>query len=1375
MAIFEQVIKSPVVKGGFPLGVDVDGMRIMALIEGLAQSPHLKKILEGGDLQNRFFVGWKDSAFDIMRQKGLPVYFRFRDGYIYPETVTSDASLLREIRAGYVVHRGRAICDWKDARFDARGTLPIGIQGVLQQDHDPVFRGYYSELMHKISNMPGMEQPIRGLARVPGFEHLMEAARSGADTVPAVGGQPAGFQAYLKSDSSYYSADRFEFKISGQVKNIARNDASAIVAAKNEFIGNTVSMPVVVDGVTVDMQIDKRLAAELKKYDIDLAALLTHAASLRKDADFAGMLTDQTIALLDKSESLFEDHMRNGFIGVNAALFEVIAKQVPREALGVLLAVGLTHEFRHEAGVGNTDADEIMLSQEDAMVTREMLNDITNKNADQERTSLTAIIDAVNGVSDVSLYAAKLRESAAAALEEGRLFMPEYDFKQGPDQGLEKQMAEKGIDFRAPAERNRAVIEAIRQAMAKGEELSIEGHLRGIDGPGSSLDLPEFQKALTEAGLDVTMDQITSTPTIASEFKVKIRFELAENPDAIEYVAPDYFDDVYSVTEPIQITPNTTQKDAAAYIFMNIFGLKGIRIICDEMPPVALAGDMESSNVANVALISAASMLSGRTLSQADVFSLAVKLENDELNGLTGGQGHLCTMLGGAFRHIWLSGIKNDAGEFVNPYGAFSEQFLDDRQLEEVEKHTLLVQAGKDYKVTRDETNGAITSSEPTIKRTAAFINYMWTDLLRDRDAIGFELHKSKLALAAQFTKALQSGNYASAVDAMNKYVEIRDKIAKRWIQLALDAHFGKTVDEATNQVLPGHAARYADKMFNEVNVDHGKYSVALNQYRTYLAARPGNEEAAANDLKGISFYTLEPIAGLIEKIREHNAAHPEETFAIFPLGAGGPSANLVAMSAANDNCASLIKLLQDNGIMEVTAEKALEAKAIIRGEESYTVEGQARPVTETAEGIRTVKGWIRFKAGKEPMKYTGFAGLQGLNIKTPELPQVVKSNQVIGDRKGPVVNATAQPARFLSYATVAAVKGMNDRIARAKAAVEGQLLLPTIEPFARQPRGNESSLRYLARIDGYVMERYNILPGQTVHSSRLAEGRPHRLFVESGEVRLADEQGNIVEVKAGEVIEWDSSRYTVQAPSANAVMYAEYKYGVDEADIYAGYEAFKSAVVQQRLAEAAAKEPARKKVMLHVPKPMYAGNEYTEEKRLLERLTGGAVQMDHYDATAEDLERKSRQLDKSLEHVFIMYDTLLQETHDNPDLLERLKPVLSNRILPVKAPKKGKHVAMIRELEATGVVIGLTQESDLTEGAANPMAEVLQNVMTQLVGSAEPIGFDILKNLLGGNMNLSVEQFKGILNVLIRNLVPLEKYDMDQRIQERRQILWAA
>ena len=57
----------------------------------------------------------------------------------------------------------------------------------------------------------------------------------------------------------------------------------------------------------------------------------------------------------------------------------------------------------------------------------------------------------------------------------------------------------------------------------------------------------------------------------------------------------------------------------------------------------------------------------------------------------------------------------------------------------------MLVQAGKEYK-----------EGEAVVKRTASLINFMWTDLLRDRDTIGLPLHQEKIGLTEVYTKALQ-------------------------------------------------------------------------------------------------------------------------------------------------------------------------------------------------------------------------------------------------------------------------------------------------------------------------------------------------------------------------------------------------------------------------------------------------------------------------------------------------------------------------------------------------------------------------------------------------------------------------------------------
>ena len=510
---------------------------------------------------------------------------------------------------------------------------------------------------------------------------------------------------------------------------------------------------------------------------------------------------------------------------------------------------------------------------------------------------------------------------------EGLLFKPIRDFKQG--QPLDKSLIQ-------PKRNAKEVRDLLEEAKEKRIGLWIEGHLRGIDGPGSSLDLPEFQLSLTKQGAR-SIEEHPSTPTIASEFKVKIRFELADDPDVIEYIAPDY-----GITEdkPLRIKGKveldkygrTGQAKAPAFIFNNIFGLSGIKIICEEISPIAMAGGMESSNVFNTALLAAASILSGTELNQADIFSLAVKLENDEFGGLTGGQGHICCLLGGAYQHVWLTGEKNEKGELINPYSAISVTLLtDEASLRAIEEHTMLVQAGKRYK-----------DGVAQVGRAASLTNNMWTDLLRDKDEIGLPLHEEKLDATAKFTQALKKGDFKTASEEVAKYTKRRDTITKRWLSLAIDAHNGV-------EGLPAHAYEYARKVWDENHRDYAEYAMIRDMY-SEIGGR----------LKEISLYTLDPIASLVDEALK-------EGIAIMPLGAGGPGANLMAMSAKG--LSHMKVFFEAQGLKEFDEN---EARSIIIG---------------TGE----LKGYMPFKIGREPLKIAGF---EELGLRLPEAPQIVETSR---------------------------------------------------------------------------------------------------------------------------------------------------------------------------------------------------------------------------------------------------------------------------------------------------------------------------------------------------------------------------------------------
>ena len=230
----------------------------------------------------------------------------------------------------------------------------------------------------------------------------------------------------------------------------------------------------------------------------------------------------------------------------------------------------------------------------------------------------------------------------------------------------------------------------------------------------------------------------------------------------------------------------------------------------------------------------------------------------------------------------------------------------------------MLVQAGKEYK-----------EGEAVVKRTASLINFMWTDLLRDRDTIGLPLHQEKIGLTEVYTKALQEGDFKTASDTMIRYVEIREELVKRWLGLMLDAHNGV---EGT----PEYAKEYAHKVFDMPQDDptYGDYKVARDIY----------ESEGEGILRGSRLYTYGNTAELVD-------AAKQEGIAIMPLGAGGPGANLVAIHPEGVDKLKEFLERPETGIKELD-------------------EGRARTIIR---GTGELKGYMEFKVGREPMQFNGF------------------------------------------------------------------------------------------------------------------------------------------------------------------------------------------------------------------------------------------------------------------------------------------------------------------------------------------------------------------------------------------------------------------
>lgn len=118
-------------------------------------------------------------------------------------------------------------------------------------------------------------------------------------------------------------------------------------------------IPVEIEGVgTIRFEVDKQLFPMTNWDEKTLEGLLRWFIKARGPGKYAGLEPARTItiAVLDKSANLFEDHRQNRFIGINKILFKVAQRR-----LITLLMIGLTHELRHEAG----ETAELKLTRED--------------------------------------------------------------------------------------------------------------------------------------------------------------------------------------------------------------------------------------------------------------------------------------------------------------------------------------------------------------------------------------------------------------------------------------------------------------------------------------------------------------------------------------------------------------------------------------------------------------------------------------------------------------------------------------------------------------------------------------------------------------------------------------------------------------------------------------------------------------------------------------------------------------------------------------------------------------------------------------------------------------------------------------------------
>lgn len=284
-----------------------------------------------------------------------------------------------------------------------------------------------------------------------------------------------------------------------------------------------------------------------------------------------------------------------------------------------------------------------------------------------------------------------------------------------------------------------------------------------IDGPGSTLDLPQFQRSLFRLpkmpdGLyaDPSMEWTRSLPrTIGMTIDIgtKIYAEPFER-DFISVQSVEYATEATAhCGEVLPLKQNWLLK------ILDLFSLRGVRFVLHNLRPGVQSSGLGGSASATIGVCILANELTGRPFEPVQLIAMASVIEHEFGVSMTGTQEQSNVIYGGARDYIWFPwGIPGSAG---SGYGSSIQ--------------TELVRA-EDY----DQLERRVAIFHTGLTRASKDVNAVWVAALGTAD--GRRLHAHKLDIAYHFREALRLGRWNEVSEAIKEYQEVRVSLCKAYM-----------------------------------------------------------------------------------------------------------------------------------------------------------------------------------------------------------------------------------------------------------------------------------------------------------------------------------------------------------------------------------------------------------------------------------------------------------------------------------------------------------------------------------------------------------------------------------------------------------------
>lgn len=282
-----------------------------------------------------------------------------------------------------------------------------------------------------------------------------------------------------------------------------------------------------------------------------------------------------------------------------------------------------------------------------------------------------------------------------------------------------------------------------------------------IDGPGSSLDLSEFQQAFWRLHQIPEEDDparawtrnLPRTVGITINTGTKIEAHPFD-PDLIGVKSIEYETEV--TARPGEVVP---VKENWLLKILEIFNLKGVMFVLKNLREGIQSSGLGGSSTAAIGVCILANELAERPFSGIQLISLASRIEQGFGVSLTGTQEQSNVIFGGVRDYVWFPW-----GMPGHPDTGYGESL----------RYELI--KPEDYHLLEDRM-AIFHSGHP---RQSSQVNVIWRNALQSKE--GYRLHSQKIKIAYEFREGLRLHKWDRVIESIDKYRKIRVKLSEEYM-----------------------------------------------------------------------------------------------------------------------------------------------------------------------------------------------------------------------------------------------------------------------------------------------------------------------------------------------------------------------------------------------------------------------------------------------------------------------------------------------------------------------------------------------------------------------------------------------------------------